>query len=585
MKKIVSLIGLLLFCMHVFAQWVSPGTGTTYTLSSLSTVAPTVVSNLQNGQYQIHQNLTISAGDVLNLESSAQSVLVDDTVDITIYGSLTVEPRSSLLLIQGDSTGNDPFQLFLDSAIATTISQVHFSYCYQVLLSQTDMIFDQCEFSHCANSGINYMNCNPTIRDCYFYENQRAAISSAVNMQGSPQIINNVLYNNDLSNANVPQINIGPGAEDTIRIVNNTIQGLAQDMSGGIGLMSLGSGQTKILVQGNLITHNRYGYTQNGTGISAVICNNIIQDNDLETNANNGGSGISIYGYDTTNRAKIRRNLISGNLWGVTAIYYHAVDMGTADDPGENVLFDNGNNDTEYELYNNAFSDMNALGNYWGDNDSAHAEAVIFHGADAAGYGMVTYSPIMQLEPEILSLNFLYEDNPESEYPGLESCYQTSFVGEDTILIEVDATLFSSYFDNIVPALSLPLGVSCSPDPNEAQDFTQSTTTPFIYTLTTPHGSSKVWNVLFQTPNAVPQREVLPVVVSPNPAVDNHIQLLNESGVSVNIEVYALTGQLLYFGQSSESRIHISTNGWERGIYTVRVSQGQQSNVIKVVLP
>ena len=57
----------------------------------------------------------------------------------------------------------------------------------------------------------------------------------------------------------------------------------------------------------------------------------------------NGGSGISIYGSSTNNKAILRNNLITGNLWGITAIYYHDIDMGTEDDWGYNEIHDNSN--------------------------------------------------------------------------------------------------------------------------------------------------------------------------------------------------------------------------------------------------
>ena len=66
MKK----ISLLLFSSistFIFSQFVSPGTGVTYNLASLSAAAPTVVVN--NGtDYSMTANVTISAGDVLNMD-------------------------------------------------------------------------------------------------------------------------------------------------------------------------------------------------------------------------------------------------------------------------------------------------------------------------------------------------------------------------------------------------------------------------------------------------------------------------------------------------------------------------------------
>jgi hypothetical protein len=166
-----------------------------------------------------------------------------------------------------------------------------------------------------------------------------------------------------------------------------------------------------VLLKDNVIKNNRYGYTQNGYRISSEVYDNQFIDNNLEVNPNNGGSGISIYGYDTTCAAKLRRNLITGNLWGVTAIYYHHVDMGTTDEPGYNLLYNNGNGGVDYELYNNAFSDMDAVGNYWGCDNAEAAEAVIYHQADDASLGLVNYLPIYVLEPEGISSTVLTKIN------------------------------------------------------------------------------------------------------------------------------------------------------------------------------
>ena len=113
----------------------------------------------------------------------------------------------------------------------------------------------------------------------------------------------------------------------------------------------------------------------------------------------NGGSGISIYGTATTNIATLRRNIITGNLWGITAIYYHNIDMGTVDDFGQNIIYNNGNGGVTYALYNNAFSDMTAIGNYWGSNDPAFAAEVIYDHSDDPSLGTVTYLPIMEMYP------------------------------------------------------------------------------------------------------------------------------------------------------------------------------------------
>lgn len=578
MKRFFSLLVATIVSITAFGQWVSPGNGTNYNLSSLCIAAYGAVNMSQSGHYQIHQDITISANDILYLESGATDIQIDNGVTITINGAIMTENRVNSLHITGDSTGTSFFMLCLGNAATANLSNVVFQYGQKIqLLNSGQVVFDNCEFTNFSDAVINYMNCNPTIQNCYFHDNQKAAVTSAVNTTGSPKILSNHFYNNDLSNANVPQINIGPGDQDTIIIMGNYIEGVAQNMSGGIGIMNMGASNTVLLVKGNVIENNRYGYTQNGTNIYAIIEDNIIRNNNLETNPNNGGSGISIYGSTTTCGAKLRRNLIHGNLWGITAIYNHNIDMGTAEDPGGNVLYDNGNNNVEYELYNNSSCNMSAVGNYWGDNDASHAEDVIYHQNDNSSYGLVTYNPVMELYPDMLDFRILVSNNPQI----------TNFYDEDIVFSfsEYGDTLFYFFgcavpdLSSIVPTVTIPFGVSCSPNPEEIVNLYNAVT----YTLTTPHGTSKDWVVVAYIGGGVDEHNDISVSIVQNPIINNIIHLRNESGKSISVEVHSITGQLVYQAESTEESFSVSTSDWEKGIYLVTVSQDGKRKIFKVV--
>ncbi|MCR4680666.1 MAG: T9SS type A sorting domain-containing protein [Bacteroidales bacterium] len=413
MKRTFLLFSILILSFFAFAQINPKGNGVTYTLSEMAISDPAWVQETSSGNFLILQNIYLLEDDTLLLKSTDQSITISDNLTLTFYGTVVCEPRTELLPVIGDTTGANPYRVVVENAEPFTLSQLHFQHGYQVLLSGADIFIEQCEFSGFANGAVNYMNCNPVIRNCYFHDNQKAAITSAVNTNGSPHIIGNTFYNNDLSNANIPQINLGPGAESIILIDSNVIEGVAQNMSGGFAIMNMGSSNTILSFTNNIVKNNRYGYTQNGTHINAYISDNHFINNNLETNPNNGGSGISIYGSDTTCAATIRHNEISGNLWGVTAIYNHSIDMGTADDPGENILSNNGNGGVEYELYNNAFSDMSAVGNCWGHDDPDSVEAVIYHKTDDPSLGLVTYMPLLPCGTSVET----YEANDVKVYP------------------------------------------------------------------------------------------------------------------------------------------------------------------------
>ena len=263
-----------------------------------------------------------------------------------------------------------------------------------------------------------------------------------------------------------------------------------------------------------------------------------------------------------------------GNLWGITAIYNHNIDMGTAEDPGGNVLYDNGNNDVEYELYNNSSCNMSAIGNYWGNNVVSHAEDVIYHQADNNSYGLVTYDPIMKIDPEFLSFSISIHDFE----PAQELVFDLS-QGNDTIVAYYTFDCVHVLPDLLRPTIELPLGVTCSPEPDDPQNFNQ----PVSYTLTTPHGTSRTYVAIVNYVGAVTDYETMPVTLSPNPVSGGQFTLRNESGKSIAVEVHSITGQLVYQSESTDESFSVSTSDWEKGIYLVTVSQDGKRKNFKVV--
>lgn len=567
MKRIfIVLLGLFLINQG-FAQWVSPGNGQTYTLESLCTAAPSAVMASSPGHYVISQNLTLTAGDLLTLESSAMSVLVNDGVSLTISGSLQTATRSQILVFQGDSTQNNYFELRFEESSLNALKHVHFRYCQGIKLINSDITIDSCEFDYFSNHVISYMNCHPIIRDSYFHDNQACAIQSAVNTDGCPKILNNVFYNNVLANMNNPQINIGPGTTDTIQIIGNRIEGVASTMSGGIGIMNMyNPAVTKVLLKDNVITNNRYGYTQNGYRISSEIFDNQFIDNNLEVTPNNGGSGISFYGYDTTCAAKLRHNLITGNLWGITAIYYHHVDMGTAEDPGYNVLYNNGNGGVDYELYNNANSNMDAVGNYWGCDNDAAAEEVIFHQADNPSYGLVNYLPINVIEPLILGFDFLRENNPESMeyYPDMYGEFSPE---GDSIFFYVGCTMPD--LAHLKPTITKPWGITVSPDESEIQNFYQ----PVTYTASSPHFSTRDYVVKIIISGDVKENLLTKINLFPNPVTQGYFTLENPTEEILKWKIFTTSGQCVLCGEAQPGMNRIAMKALKPGSYLVYVQK------------
>ena len=398
MKRLLPTLLLIIgFTSFVNAQWTSPGDGTTYTLPDLVTASEGVVTN-SGTVFTIHQDLTISANDVLLIDNQVTRIYAA-AILITINGSMVSTNTNDRVGIFGLNQ-SEHFSMRFENATGCNLKRMYFSDGAGIKVIESEVTFDDVKFLYFTrdycNAVIDIFNCDPVIKNCYFQDNQGAAISSPANGQSSPQILNNTLDSN-VNGINSPQINLGPGGGDTIRIVGNEIlDGWAQYHTGGISVADLmGVGSTKVLLKDNEVRDGRYGYNQQGATISSVIIGNQFIDNNNENNPMNGGSGISIYGTTTNNKAILRNNVITGNLWGITAIYLHDIDMGTEDDWGNNTIRDNGNGGMVYDLYNNSACELTAVGNDWGTVSESVVEDHIYHHFDDPSLGKVTYIPFI----------------------------------------------------------------------------------------------------------------------------------------------------------------------------------------------
>ena len=414
MKKTLFITLFLFFSISAaLSQWISPGNGTVYSLRDLVEITEGCVTYQDSvDAYFLHADLTIAPNDCLKVTASdcqttppdAIGIISEGDVMINIQGSIQIEIEGMYVYFLPWAEENHLRIRIENSSAPCVFNHTRFTYISGVQIIESEVTFQHCLFQNIdmeyATGAVTYMNCDPVFNDCVFQGNYGSAISSGANVTGSPQITRCDFRYNVLSKENRPQLNLGPGGEDTIRIVNSRVIGL-YPLVGGISISDLmQTGSTKVLLKGNFIADNRYGYNQQGYTIDALIVDNEFVCNQIEENPMNGGSGISIYGASTECKAKIRHNLIKGNIWGVTVIAQAMVDMGTADDYGHNMIFNNHNNSTgtqqEYALYVNGVNDVTAIGNYWGGDNEEDAESVIYHRPDLGEeYGLVSYSPIL----------------------------------------------------------------------------------------------------------------------------------------------------------------------------------------------
>ena len=419
MKNRIILLALFFgFIPILNAQWTSPGNGTTYTLNDLVEVSGCVSFDPQIFYYFISGDITISANDKLYINRN------DGLIYITFANDYTITIKGSMEAMGQDEDHYLPIGMgsghlrFEDASDPSFLSYCWFGEMNGIQIINSEVSFSNCRFhyfhSQQQSSTVNIMNCDPIFNNCEFYSNEGSAISSPANGQTSPQITDCIFFWN-VSMSNNPHINLGPGSQDSIRIVNCTIHA-GDEMAGGISISDLmGTGDTKILLKNNNINHNRYGYNQQGYHLSSTIIGNTFDQNNLETNPMNGGSGISIYGLDGNNRAYIRNNTITRNLWGITVINAADVDLGTEDDWGHNVIHDNGhlaNYGMDYlyfDLYNNTACDIMAVGNYWGTTDEQEIEEHITHQYDDPSLGLVNYIPFSTDDAIEESENTIFE--------------------------------------------------------------------------------------------------------------------------------------------------------------------------------
>ena len=455
MKKILLAIVFSIGLVSMLnAQWTSPGNGTIYTLPDLVSVSDGVVTNTGT-VFSINNDLTISANDVLKIDHQVSKIDARNVL-ITINGSV-ICTNTERVKFYGTQT--EHFSIRFENATNCELKTMYFSDGAGIQVIESDVDFIDCKFvyftrDYCS-SVINFMNCNPLIEDCYFLLNEGPAIGSPANGQGSPRILN-CQFDSNVNSSNNPQINLGPGNEDTIFIVGNEIDGTyATWHAGGISIADLmETGSTKVLIKDNIIKEGRYGYNQQGYTISSVITNNQFINNHHDDNPITGGSGISIYGINENNKAVIRNNVITGNLWGITVINAADVNLGTEDDWGNNQIHDNGNGGVIYDLYNNSSCDITAVGNNWGTSNANEIEEHIYHQYDDPEFGLVTFIPFIDVDDvdETTASAFEVWPNPA------QGRFIVEGKGRMTITNALGQTLFSREIDG-KENIALPQGL------------------------------------------------------------------------------------------------------------------------------
>lgn len=381
-----------------FGQFVTPGTGVSWTFNDLVGFSGGVVT-FDNSIYTVHGDVTISVNDTLKITGN-DYVKFNPNVLMTVYGTFIADPPMQAIL-----TASNPELYFkgfrFENTPSSELKKCIIEYAGGIQVISSNMLIEDCVIRYFNKSNttgaIQVSQGRMRIFDNEIYQNKGPAISSAANALAAPQIIGNHIWSNNTDNTNMPQINLGNSGNDTIRIIGNTITGQF-NQTGGIAVSTLAGGNCYSIIEENIISNNRYGITAIGGGIHSEIHSNIITDNNIQGNPALGGSGLNFNG-GPTNTAMVSGNTISGNLWGITVQGTAMPNLGQRDlvivNPGENFIYDNGNEGVTYALYNNTPNNLKALYNYWGTTNIDSVEMVIFHQPDDPTLGFVSYLPIL----------------------------------------------------------------------------------------------------------------------------------------------------------------------------------------------
>ena len=431
MKKSSTLFVAALIAMGAFsasAQYVTKGDKSVYTFKSLSQIPESGVKAV-NGAYQVSQDIEIAATDTLRLENG-DDVRLANKVVVKILGYGDFAPKGKASFSRTADSAKPKGIYFYTETAAGDVKNVSFEYCGLKYGGSKDFSIDNCTFTHVTTAlsgsgciSLGSTGCTVTVSNCRFENNEATAIGGAANFTTGLVFKNNYLYDCNTLNSNKPFINVTVGGDLPIIIEGNTIVGNKRTKVGGIGVgnMIQLKGSNTIVISNNKVMNCRYGITTIGP-MDASITGNVLINNCYETNANNGGSGISIYDSSKKQNAMISGNYIDGNLWGVTVIGGNNINLGNvsvdksdaAYNPGGNIFVNNGNNGVLYDLYNNTSNTVYAQNNTWNVDvqDEASIEKVVTHKKDISSLGEVIFMPAKERQsaPHSLTATANFQD-------------------------------------------------------------------------------------------------------------------------------------------------------------------------------
>lgn len=393
------------------SAYTTKGDKSVYTFKTLSEIDGSGVTASGDGTYTVSNTLEIAATDTLRLEDGDNVLLMTDVeVNVQGYGDFT--PSVNATFDRASRFQNPRGVSFSSETADGELNNVTFRYCALKYAGKKDFSVKNCKFYNVTtamnSNGAIALGCSGnmtvTVENCRFEDCEVTGIGGAANFTCGVTFKNNYMKDCNTANVNKPFVNLTVGGDLPVVIEGNTIVGNKRNMVGGIGVSNLlnHAGAKNVIIRNNDVRYCRYGITTTGP-MNAVISGNTLIENCYESNAMNGGSGISVYDPYYMQTVMISGNYIEGSLWGVTVIGCKDANLGKTsvpeDDatynPGGNEFKNNGNGGVKYDLYNNSTNTVYAQNNTWGvdTQDESSIETVIFHKKDNASLGEVIFMP------------------------------------------------------------------------------------------------------------------------------------------------------------------------------------------------
>ncbi|MBA4251284.1 MAG: hypothetical protein C0425_07145 [Chlorobiaceae bacterium] len=405
-------ITLLYFVLSIqtFGQYTTPNTSRNWNLDSLVQYSNGVVTGVFPN-YTINNNVIISVSDQVVIQAGSIVNFSVRAAGIEVNGIFQVNGSASNQIL---FTSNTQDSLGAYEGIRFNDS------------SNDSLSFIQFTRIEYANSGLRNVNASPRFENNFLFKCRRSIQLTGSNsliqnniiergfewgltatLNSSPRIVNNIFVNNNSQNTSAKnQISIGTQGINSPLIEGNKIHGGMFNRTGGISISALFVGSaSESIIRNNEIYENSFGIALAGGDLRVLITNNQIRNNKINPDVLTTGSGINING-NNLNRPIIRNNTITGNWWGVTVMNGTTIQAGpepnlgniintdTTDD-GRNIIFNNMQGATHYDLFNNCTNDFFAQNNDWKVYDSASIALRIIDKSDSTIRGNIIFMPFI----------------------------------------------------------------------------------------------------------------------------------------------------------------------------------------------